>query len=94
VRGLKHIITHERREDYYRCITEKLMTYALGRGLEYYDVEAVDRIVKDLEHDGGRFSTLLLGVIDSAPFQRRRQLQGPSLMALSGTPQSTTANPN
>ncbi|HZZ20951.1 MAG TPA: DUF1592 domain-containing protein, partial [Opitutaceae bacterium] len=86
VRGLKRIITHERRTDYYRCITEKLMIYALGRGLEYYDVEAVDRIVKDLEHDGGRFSTLLLGVIDSAPFERRRPVVKPSLMALSGNP--------
>jgi len=94
VRGLKKIITHERRTDYYRCITEKLMTYALGRGLEYYDVEAVDRIVMDMEHDGGRFSTLLLGVIDSAPFERRRPVIKASLMALSGSPKMATGNEN
>jgi hypothetical protein len=73
IRDLKRIITHERRADYYRCITEKVLTYALGRGLEYGDVEAVDRIVDRLENDGGRMSTLLLGVIESAPFQTQRR---------------------
>ena len=48
------------------------MTYALGRGLEYYDVEAVDRIVDALDREGGRMSVLVEGVIDSAPFQHRR----------------------
>jgi hypothetical protein len=81
VRDLKRVITHARRADFYRCVTEKLMTYALGRGLEYYDVESVDRIVADLEKDGGRFSTLLLGVIDSAPFQRQRAPARAALMA-------------
>jgi hypothetical protein len=81
VRALKRVITHARRADFYRCVTEKLMTYALGRGLEYYDVESVDRVVAALERDDGRFSTLLLGVIDSAPFQRQRPLARPALMA-------------
>ena len=73
VRELKHLITHQRRADYYRCLTEKLLTYALGRGLEYGDVATVDRIVDELERDGGRFSTLLVGVIESAPFQKQRR---------------------
>lgn len=81
VRDLKRVITHARREDFYRCVTEKLLTYALGRGLEYYDVESVDRIVAGLERDDGRFSTLLLGVIDSAPFQRQRLPSRTGLMA-------------
>jgi hypothetical protein len=72
LRDIKRILTHERRLDYYRCLTEKLLTYALGRGPEYPDVEAVDRIVARLEKDKGRFSTLLMGVIESAPFQKRR----------------------
>jgi hypothetical protein len=72
VRELKHIITHERRFDYYRCLTEKLMTYALGRGLEYYDMPTVDQIVAQLDKDGGRFSTLLNGIIQSPAFQRQR----------------------
>jgi len=91
IRELKRIITHQKRLDYYRCITEKLLTYALGRGLEYGDVEAVDQIVARLENDGGRFSTLLNGVIDSAPFQRQRQAspqpnESSAHFALSTTP--------
>jgi len=91
VRDLKRIITHERRKDFYRCITEKLMTYALGRGLEYYDVESVDRIVANLERDNGRFSDLLMGVIDSAPFQRQRAPVPASLMAQAAAPEKNTA---
>jgi len=90
VRELKRVITGARRADYYRCLTSKLMTYALGRGLEYYDVESVDRVAADLERDGGRFSTLLLGIIDSAPFQRQRSPGRPSLMAQASTPPPAT----
>ena len=53
-------------------MTEKMLTYALGRGLEYYDVETVDQIVARLEKDNGHFSALLMGVVESAPFQKRR----------------------
>ena len=48
------------------------MIYALGRGVEYYDVPALDKIVARLEQNGGHFSDLLMGVIESAPFQQRR----------------------
>ena len=48
------------------------MTFALGRGTGYYDVETVDRIVERLDKENGRFSALLMGVIESAPFQRTR----------------------
>jgi hypothetical protein len=72
VRELKRILTTERRFDFYRSLTEKLLIYALGRGLEYYDVQVVDEIVERLENQEGRFSALLSGVIDSAPFQKRR----------------------
>jgi hypothetical protein len=44
----------------------------LGRGLEYYDVETVDRIVERLESENGRFAALMTGIIESAPFQKRR----------------------
>ena len=72
VRELKHILAHDHRVDFYRCLTEKLLTYALGRGTEYYDVETVDQIVQRLERENGRFSALLMGVIESAPFQGMR----------------------
>jgi hypothetical protein len=72
VRELKRILANERRLDYYRCLTEKMMIYALGRGLEYYDVQAVDEIVRRLEESKGKPSVLIAGIIDSVPFQRRR----------------------
>ena len=74
IRDLKRILNREHRSDFYRCLTEKLLTYALGRGLEYYDVETVDRIMARLEHENGRFSALLMGIVQSAPFQKRRNL--------------------
>jgi hypothetical protein len=72
VRALKHVLTHERRDDFYRCLTEKLLTYALGRGLDYYDTYTVDQIVARLGHEDGRMSALLLGVIESPAFQNIR----------------------
>ena len=71
-RDVKRTIVTRHKLDFYRCLTEKLMTYALGRGLEYYDVESVDRIVAALDQADGRFSALLNGVINSAPFQKTR----------------------
>ncbi len=74
IRDLKKILKERHSVDFYRCVTEKLLTYALGRGLEATDVETVDRIVDRLDRDGGKFSTLLMGVIESSPFQQRRNL--------------------
>jgi len=73
IRELKQIIARDRRLDVYRCLTEKLLTYALGRGLEYYDEQTIDQIVARLDANDGRFSALLMGVIESAPFQRQRR---------------------
>ena len=73
VRDLKRILKEKHALDFYRSVTEKLLTYALGRGLDYHDVDAVDQIVQRLEREEGRFSALLLGVIESAPFQKRRE---------------------
>jgi len=74
IRDVKHAILARHRLDFYRCLTEKLLTYALGRGLEYYDVESVDRIVEQLDKANGRFSALLTGIIESSPFQRTRKI--------------------
>ncbi len=76
VRQLKRILSSQRRLDFYRCLTEKMLTYALGRGLEYHDVQAVDEIVERLEKSHGKPSVLLGGVIDSVPFQKRRAARG------------------
>ncbi len=53
-------------------LTENLLTFALGRGVEYYDAPAVRRIVHTAEKDEYRFSSLILGIVKSAPFQMRR----------------------
>ena len=69
---LARILTTSRKKDFYRCATEKLLTYATGRGVEYYDAPTVEKIVDQLERDGGNARTLLYGIIESAPFQMRR----------------------
>jgi hypothetical protein len=71
-----------RKEKFYRGATEKLLTYALGRGLEPYDAVTVDRVAAAVAADGGKFSTLLLGVIESPAFQTRRGDHGGSKGAL------------
>ncbi len=72
VGDFKKALIEKHRMEFYRTITEKLMTYILGRGVEYYDVPTVDAIAAKLAKDNGRFSTLLFGVLESAPFQQRR----------------------
>jgi hypothetical protein len=54
------------------ALAEKLMTYALGRGVEYYDMPAVRTIVRDAADEDNRFSQYILGVVNSTPFQMRR----------------------
>ena len=53
-------------------LTEKLMIYALGRGLEYYDAPTVRRILRDAAEQEYRFSSLILGIVKSSPFRMRR----------------------
>ncbi|MBK7926132.1 MAG: DUF1592 domain-containing protein [Bryobacterales bacterium] len=58
--------------DFTRCITEKMLTYALGRGLERYDRRTVTGIVKAVANDDYKFQTLISEVVRSLPFQNRR----------------------
>lgn len=74
VRELKRVLVENHAEDFYRTMTQKLLTYALGRGLDYYDVETVDQIVARVEKSGGKPSALLAGIVESAPFQKTRGL--------------------
>ncbi|MEC8988269.1 MAG: DUF1592 domain-containing protein, partial [Verrucomicrobiota bacterium] len=64
--GLKKVL--KSRETFIRALAEKMLTFALGRGLEYFDKCAVDDICKDLKANGHRFSALLSGVVNSKPF--------------------------
>lgn len=73
VKELKRILRQNHAETFYRCVTQKLLTFAIGRGLEYSDEHTVDLIVERLDAGDGRFRALLDGVIESAPFQRQRR---------------------
>lgn len=55
-----------------QTITEKLFTYALGRELEYYDEPAVRKILRDAAPSEYRWSSLIVGIVNSTPFQMRR----------------------
>jgi hypothetical protein len=70
VAGLEHALL-SRPELFAGTLTEKLLTFALGRGIESYDAPAVRKIVRDAEHDRYRFSSLILGIVKSTPFQMR-----------------------
>ena len=74
---LKAILLNQKRNDFIRCLTEKMLTYALGRGLEYYDKCAVDKICEQMAKGNYKFSTLITGIVNSAPFQMRRGEQAP-----------------
>jgi len=54
------------------AVAEKLLTYALGRGLEYYDAPAIRRIVRDATASRFGFQSLIVGIVKSTPFQMRR----------------------
>jgi hypothetical protein len=56
-------------------LTEKLLTYALGRGLEYYDMPTVRKIVHEADARNDRFSSLVLGIVESTPFEMRRKAE-------------------
>ncbi|MCA9069724.1 MAG: DUF1585 domain-containing protein, partial [Planctomycetaceae bacterium] len=51
-----------------RCLVEKMLTYALGRGLEYYDRCTVETITQNMEKDNNRFSRMVLEIVKSQPF--------------------------
>lgn len=70
-RELAEVIAGARRRDFHRCLAEKLLTYALGRGVEYFDAPAVDTIVEAAEADG-RLSGIVHGVVQSVPFRMTR----------------------
>ena len=52
-------------------LTEKLLTYSLGRGVESYDAPAIRKIVRDASTQDYRFSSLVMGIVKSTPFQMR-----------------------
>jgi hypothetical protein len=68
---LQHALVAQK-DLFVRAVTGKLLTYSLGRGLEYYDAPAIRGIVRGAAADNYRWSSLVLGIVKSAPFQMRR----------------------
>lgn len=73
VTDLKKVLVGPRRSDFYRCLAERMLSYAIGRSLDFGDEVALERIVLALEESQGRAQTLITSVIDSAAFQRMRR---------------------
>jgi mono/diheme cytochrome c family protein len=69
--GLTEILLAQR-DQFVRTVTEKLLTYALGRGIEHYDWPAIRQIARDASADNYRWSAVILGIVQSVPFQMRR----------------------
>ena len=65
-------VLKDRKQEFARCLTEKLLTYALGRGLEYYDRPTVEHIVSRLETEGYRSSVMITAIVKSDPFRLKR----------------------
>jgi hypothetical protein len=86
IRELKRVLATAKRADFYHCLSEKMLKYALGRGVEHYDVVTLDRLAEALETSGGKLSTLIYGIIHSAPFQQRRPTTSSSLSESSPAP--------
>lgn len=71
---LMNVLTGPRRLDFYRCLTEKVMTYALGRGIEYHDEPTIESIVQSLDADDRTptIRQIIRGIVASPAFQRMR----------------------
>jgi hypothetical protein len=59
-------------DEFLRAFTEKLLTYAVGRGLDYYDAPTVRKIIRDAASSDHRLRSLIGAIVTSTPFQMRR----------------------
>jgi hypothetical protein len=80
---LKSLLVKQDRDAFVRGLSEKLLTYALGRGLERFDKPVVSRIAARLPSHDYRFSQLVLEIVNSLPFQHRRAKEDKLLTASS-----------
>jgi len=69
--GLRQVLL-DKKDQFVTTATERLLTYALGRGVEPYDMPAVRTIVRDAAPRDYRWSSIIMGVVTSVPFQMRR----------------------
>ena len=71
VEGLRKLLATERRDQFVRCLAEKMLIYSLGRGTEYYDKYAIDSIMEKVRSKDYRFAYLIAAIIESDPFQKQ-----------------------
>ena len=71
VEDLRTLLVTQRKDQFTRCLTEKMLIYALGRGTEYYDKCAIDEIVAEVQQHDYQFAYLIAGIILSDPFQKQ-----------------------
>ncbi len=69
--GLKKVLLEKRRDQFVATVTERLLTYALGRGVEYYDAPAIRAIMREAAAQDNRISSLIVSIVNSKPFQQR-----------------------
>ena len=87
---LRNWLTTNYSNQFVRVASEKLLTYALGRGAEYRDMPLVRAIARDADKNGDRFSALVMGIVKSRPFQMNTK--GAEAAAATTTARATTAN--
>jgi hypothetical protein len=71
VADLRRLLSTTRRDEFVRCLAEKMLIYAIGRGTEYYDHCAIEEIVTRTRDNDYRFAYLIAAIIDSDPFQKQ-----------------------
>jgi hypothetical protein len=73
--GLRDVLV-QKKEMFIETFTERLLTYALGRGVEEYDFAALRKVTRDAAQDNQKWSSIILGIVNSTPFQMRRVSDG------------------
>ena len=88
VAGLRRILA-ERQDQFVYTMTERLLTFALGRGAEWYDAPAIRKAVRDAQKDDYRFLTLVTNIVSSQPFRMRMSQPAPVQAVIKKNPQLT-----
>ena len=91
---LRNWVVGKYSKTFVRVATEKLLTYALGRGVEYQDMPLVRAISRDAEKNGNKLSALVLGVVKSKPFQMNMKVEDATTSRTASNARPTTTGGN
>jgi cytochrome c551/c552 len=90
--GLRNFLL-SRKEVFIQTMSEKLMSYAIGRPVDYYDMPAVRKVLRDSSAKDYRFSSIVMGIVTSAPFQMRMKAADQTSQSASNTQAPTVTGP-